>query len=53
MDDKVSHPYKPTGKITALYLLIFISLDSKLEDERFCTGRDEAFPDFNLFLISS
>ena len=30
---QVSHPYKTTG----LYFLIFIFLDSKLEDIRFCT----------------
>jgi hypothetical protein len=29
--DQASHPYKTTGKITVLYILIFIFLDSKLE----------------------
>ena len=32
-----SHPYKVTGKITLPYILIFIFLDSKPEDRRFCT----------------
>ena len=33
--DHVSHPYKTTDKITVLYILIFIFLDSKLEDRRY------------------
>ena len=32
MSDQVSHPYKTVGKIIVLYILIFIFLDSKLED---------------------
>jgi hypothetical protein len=53
MSYHVSHPYKTTGRITILYILIFIFLDSKLEDKTFCTEWQQTFPDFNLLLISS
>jgi hypothetical protein len=36
--DQVSHPYKTTGKTTVLYTLIFVFLDTNLEDKRFCTN---------------
>jgi len=37
MSDHVSHPYKTTGKIIILCILISVLFDSKLEDKRFCT----------------
>jgi hypothetical protein len=37
VSDQVSHPYKTIGNIVVLYILIYIFLDSKLEDKSFCT----------------
>jgi len=37
VNDQVSHPYRTTGKIIFLYILIFKCLNSELEDKRFCT----------------
>ena len=37
VNDQVSHPYKTTGKMIVLYILISKFLDSNLEDKRFCT----------------
>ena len=35
--DHVSHPYKTTGKIIFLYIIIFVLLDNKVEDQRSCS----------------
>ena len=53
VSDQVSHLYKRTCKIIVLYILICKFLDIKLADKRFCTEWWQAFPDFNLVLISS
>ena len=36
---QVSHPCKTTGKIIVLCILIFVFLDSPVEDQSFCTKR--------------
>ena len=46
--DPVSHPYKTTGKIIVLHILMFIFSESKLETKRFCTDGQQALPEFNL-----
>jgi len=53
VSDQVSHPYKTTGKIMFLYIVIFILLDRKLEDKMFVNEWQQEFPNFRLLLISS
>jgi len=38
VSDHVSYPYKTTGEIIVLYILILIFVDNKLEEKKFCTG---------------
>jgi hypothetical protein len=35
--DQVAHQHKITGKIIILYVLIFVFVDSNLENKRLCT----------------
>jgi len=37
VSDQVSHPYKITVEIIVMYVLIFVFLDIKLEDQIFCS----------------
>ena len=50
MNDQVSHPYKTTGKILVLCILVFLLLVMKLEEKRFCT---EWWQAYSLTSISS
>ena len=52
VSDQVSHSYKTTRKIIILYVLIFIFLDSKLDDKRF-SSEWLTFPVVILLLVSS
>jgi hypothetical protein len=55
MRDRVSHLYKPTGKIIIPYMLVsfffFLCPCSELENMP-CTKWQQTFPEFNLILIS-
>ena len=46
VSDQVSCPYKTTGKIIVLYILIFYIFRLQTEDKRSCTERQQAFPEF-------
>ena len=51
--DQVSHPYKTKDNIIVLYILIFILLDSKLDDKIFCAECKQSIPNFNLLSVYS
>ena len=53
VSNQFSHPYKTTGRIEVLHIVVFIFLDSKLEDKRYLHRTIARIPDFNLLLISS
>ena len=53
VSEQVSPPYKTTGKIIFLYILIFIFLVGNMEDKVYCTEWQPAFLDLNFLLISS
>jgi hypothetical protein len=48
----VLRPYKTTGKITVLYILIFTFLGSRREDRRLWTEWWQALPGCNHILLS-
>jgi hypothetical protein len=50
--DKSSSSYETTGKISALYVLTLMLLDSRQEGKRFCTEWQQTLPEFNLLLHS-
>jgi hypothetical protein len=49
--DEFSRPYKTTGKIMVLYILVSRLFDRWQEDERFWTERYQSFLESNVFLI--
>lgn len=53
VEDHVSHPYKTSGEIKLLCILIFMFLDGEREGKRFWTEWWLAFSEFLMPLISS
>jgi hypothetical protein len=51
MTGHASH-HKTTGKVSILYILIFIFLDGKMEDKRFWTEWWQPLSEFTLLFIT-
>lgn len=51
--DQVSHTYETSAKAVIHYILIFLSSDTKQEDQILWTEWQQAFTEFNLHLMSS
>jgi len=51
--EQVAHPRVTTNKVIILHILIFMLVDNKVTDKVSCTVWEQAFPNFNLLLISS
>jgi hypothetical protein len=48
VSDQVSHPYKITGKIMVMYILILNFLDSRQENRSLCAEWQQVFPKSSL-----
>jgi len=48
--DQVSHPYK-TGSVMVLHIVIFMFLNSQLEDKRFCAQWQQTFGESSQLLL--
>jgi hypothetical protein len=49
--DHVLHPHKTSGKIMVLCISIFIFLDNKLKDKRFCKEWQKALLEYNFNMV--